>query len=146
MEDDVLIVLAIPAAFSERDATARGEITRVRAKSLAESRVSLERLLPVCRLLLGLAAPALLAYAAVQLLGRYWAWLAILAGSAYLVMLAVTFAAILLYLWFGLPGELDVHAPLCDEKGERCAGAEQDREGATGGEEHAVGTIASRPF
>lgn len=78
----------------------------------------MQRLLAGSRLLLGVAALGLVAYVAVRLLARFWAWLALFVALAYLIMLAVTFAAILLYIWFGLPADLDVRAPLCDEKDE----------------------------
>lgn len=91
----------------------------------------MQRLLWGSRLLLGLAVLGVVAYAAVRLLGRFWAWLALFVALAYLIMLVVTFAAILLYIWFGLPAELDVYAPLCDGKEESCPDA--DQEGRTGG-------------
>jgi len=67
------------------------------------------------------------AYGAVRLLARFWAWLALFVALAYLIMLVVTSAAILLYLWFGLPAELDVYAPLCNGKEESCPHPDQER-------------------
>lgn len=97
----------------------------------------MQRLLSGSRLLLDLAVLGVVAYAAVRLLARYWAWLAVFVALAYLIMLAVTFAAILLYIWFGLPAELDVRAPLCDEKDESCPDADRER-GSTGSSQAAV--------
>lgn len=97
----------------------------------------MQRLLSGSRFLLALAALGLVAYGAVRLLARYWAWLAVFVALAYLIMLVVTFAAILLYIWFGLPAELDVYAPLCDGKKESCPHADQER-GSTGSSQAAV--------
>jgi hypothetical protein len=91
----------------------------------------MQRLLSGSRLLLGLAVPALVAYGAVRLLASYWAWLALFVAAAYLIMLVVTLAALVLYFWFGLPADLDVRAPLCDEKDESSPHPDRER-GTTG--------------
>lgn len=92
----------------------------------------MQRLLSGSRVLLGLAALGLVAYVAVRLLARFWAWLALFVALAYLIMLAVTFAAILLYIWFGLLAELDVHAPQCDEEKREATVGQDDKHKTTG--------------
>lgn len=97
----------------------------------------MQRLLSGSRFLLALAALGLVTYGAVRLLARHWASLAIFVALAYLIMMAVFFPAFLLYLWFGLPAELDVHAPLCDEKDESSPHRDRER-GSTGNSQAAV--------
>jgi len=91
----------------------------------------MQRLLSGSRFLLALAALGLVTYGAVQLLARHSAWLALCVVLAYLIMMVVFFAAFLLYLWFGLPPELDVYAPLSDEKDESSPHPDRER-GSTG--------------